>query len=646
MRGHGSSLPLEKEQPAHGRATLRRTWAYVSIFWPQLLGALALTVVTALTTAAGPYLIGMSIDKYISHGDRAGLARTMLALFAVYVVGYGATTVQFRVLGVLAQRMLARFRSAIFSAIQGLDKEYFDRHEAGDLMSRTVNDVEALNSLLSQGLIQTIGSVFGMVAIVVAMFSLEWRLALAALVVIPFAFLATNLFARLARSSFRRTRVAIGDVSANIQEDISGIRTAQAFNRTQTNTERFRRRNAENRDANVSAVGVTSAFTPVMDILGTTATAIVALYGGWLTLKTPPLVSVGVLVAFLTYVQQFFRPVQLVSTFYAQAQSALAAAERIFDLIDRKPTVVDRPGAPSLDEAVGRLGGAADGDGAAAAGVRVGGIGAAGGAGPGPAVGRGRVTFDHVAFSYLPEQAVLDDVSFEALPGQTVALVGATGAGKSTVTNLLLRFYDADHGSVLVDGVDVRTVTQASLRAHMGLVLQESFLFTGTIADNIRYGRIEATDDEVQAAARLVGAHAFIESAPDGYRQEVGERGSGLSQGQRQLIALARAVIRDPRILILDEATASVDTRTEAAIQTALDTLMHERTTVVVAHRLSTIVKADQILVLDHGRIVERGTHAELLARAGAYAALYDRQFGVSGSDGATESSPSPPAGE
>ena len=330
--------------------------------------------------------------------------------------------------------------------------------------------------------------------------------------------------------------MAIGDVSANIQEDISGIRTAQAFNRTQANTERFRLRNAENRDANVSAVGVTSAFTPVMDILGTTATAIVALYGGWLTLKTPPLITVGVLVAFLTYVQQFFRPIQLVSTFYAQAQSALAAAERIFDLIDRRPTVVDVPGAPTLDEALALRSGGADGDAAGRYGpaaVAAGGNGApgAGVVGPVAAGVRGRVTFDRVGFSYLPDQPVLADVSFEALPGQTVALVGATGAGKSTVTNLLLRFYDADEGSVLVDGVDVRTVTQASLRAHMGLVLQESFLFNGTIADNIRYGRIEATDDEVRAAARLVGAHGFIELTPEGLPARGGRAGQRSQPG-------------------------------------------------------------------------------------------------------------------
>jgi len=579
-------------------------------------------VVGALSLAAGPYLIGRAIDQAIAPGDRGVLTQIMLLLLAAYLVGLAANVAQFRLIGRVGQVVLARFRSQIFAAVQKLDKGFFDRHGTGDLMSRLVNDVEVLNTLFSQGIAQTVGSVVGLAGIIVAMLLLDWRLALASFLVIPLMLLTTGVFARLARRAFRRTRQAIGDVSSDIQEDIGGVKVAQAFNRTELNTERFRERNAANRDANVGAVGITSAFTPVMDVLSTVATGIVALYGGWLALRSPPEVTVGVVVAFLTYVQQFFRPIQAMSAFYTQAQAALAAAERIFELVDRQPRVLDAPDGLELATAIGRL--ASHGSG------RAGASGASGGdertEDPHGTV-TGRVTFSRVSFAYEPDRPILEDVSFEALPGQTVAIVGPTGAGKTTIINLLLRFYDVDGGAVLLDGVDVRTVTQASLRTEMGLVPQEPFLFAGSVADNIRYGRMDATPEEVEEAARLAGAHGFIASLDGGYEQEVGERGGGLSQGQRQLVAFARAVLRDPRVLVLDEATASVDSRTEALIQQALERLMEQRTTIVIAHRLSTVRRADLILVIDGGRVVERGTHEELLEADGLYADLYSRQF-------------------
>ncbi len=476
---------------------------------------------------------------------------------------------------------------------------------------------------------------FGLIGILIAMLALDWRLALASFAVIPVMLLLTNVFARLSRRAFRRTRESIGDVSAEIQEEIAGVKVAQAFNRTGENQQRFERRNAANRDANVNATAVTSAFTPAIDVLSTVATAIVAGYGGYLALQGA--ITVGVVVAFLTYVQQFFRPIQALSTFYTTAQASLAAAERIFDLIDTPPDLVDAPGAGAMPPIVGR------------------------------------VTFEQASFSYgerpttaknqeprtknqeprtenqeprtngqrttdnglregvlhtpQPTGYQLQDVSLVAEPGQTMAIVGPTGAGKTTLVNMIGRFYDVREGVVAIDGVDVRDVTRASLRSQMGVVLQDSFLFSGTIAENIRYGRLDATDAEVEAAARAANAHDFIARLPEGYQTKIGERGGTLSQGQRQLIGIARAILADPRILILDEATSSVDTRTEALIQAALKTLLKGRTSFVIAHRLSTIREADQVLVMQEGQIVERGTHAELLELGAVYSELYRRQF-------------------
>jgi ATP-binding cassette subfamily B protein/subfamily B ATP-binding cassette protein MsbA len=599
------------ERAAQGGVVLRRLAGYLRPFWRVLLGVLALVIVGAVAQALGPYLIGQAIDGAIGTGDGARLDRTMVLLLLVYVGGAVASRFQFITMGAVGQRTLARLRTEIFSTIQRLSLRFFDRQPAGDLMSRLVNDTDVLNQLFSQGLVQVLGSLFGLTGILIAMLALDWRLALASFVVIPAMLLLTNVFARLSRRAFRRTRESIGDVSSEIQEEIAGVKVAQAFNRTGENQRRFEQRNAANRDANVNATAITSAFTPAIDVLSTVATAIVAGYGGYLAIHG--VVTVGVVVAFLTYVQQFFRPIQALSSFYTTAQASLAAAERIFDLIDTPPDLTDAPGARAM-----------------------------------PSIA-GRVEFDHVSFSYGSRQGVgsqgmgdgrnpqsltpssqpptLDEVSLVAEPGQTVAIVGPTGAGKTTLVNMIGRFYDVGEGAVLIDGQDVRAVTRASLRSQMGVVLQDSFLFAGTVAENIRYGRLDATDAEVEAAARAAYAHDFIARMPDGYQTRLGERGGTLSQGQRQLLGIARAILANPRILILDEATSSVDTRSEALIQSALKVLLKGRTSFVIAHRLSTIRDADQVLVMDAGRIVERGTHDELLARGGMYADLYRRQF-------------------
>jgi ATP-binding cassette subfamily B protein/subfamily B ATP-binding cassette protein MsbA len=598
---HGFQRMIElDEDQAHNRgAVAARLASYLKPYWPHLSLMLIMVVISAVAFAAAPFLIGRAIDQFISAGDRAGLGQTMLLLLATYLVSLVAMAGQFYLMGWVGQKVLARMRNEIFAKMQALSLSYFDRHDAGDLMSRLTNDVDVLNQLLSGGLVQMLGGIFQMAAIVVAMIALNWQLALASFLVIPLMVLVTNFLARRARVAFRETRETIGDVNVELEEKISGVRVAQAFSREEADRQRFAELNAANRDANVSAVGITSAFSPAMDVLSTVSIAIVMGFGGYLTIIG--LATIGVVVSFLRYVQQFFRPVQQISQVYAIFQAALAAGERIFDLLDEPLDLTDAIDAREM--------------------LTI----------------EGWVVLEGVDFSYAGRgagngrtgdgEAVLNDVSLSAQPGQTIAIVGPTGAGKTTLVNLLGRFYDVTDGQVLIDGTDVRAVTRASLRRQMGVVLQDSFLFAGSVADNIRYGRLDANDEEVQAAAQAVGADTFIRSLSDGYQTELGERGGTLSQGQRQLISLARAVLADPRILILDEATANVDTRTELVIQSALEKLLQGRTSFVIAHRLSTVRNADQVYVIEDGCIVEHGTHEELLARGGAYADLYARQF-------------------
>ena len=589
MRSIESIASVPQERAENRGTTARRLISELRPYGGQLALGLFLVVVGALSQAGGPYLIGRAIDRYILRGDVPGLLWTMLILLGVYVAGTLATLGQIRQVGGVGQRVLASLRERIFDRLLRLPLRYFDRRPVGDLMSRVTNDVDTLNQLLSQGFTQLLGSFFSLIGIVVAMLLLDWRLALVCFTIIPVMLLVNVYFARRARRAFRTTRETVGDVTAGLQEEITGVREAQAFNRTEANIARFRERNAANRTANVQAVAITSAFAPAIDVLSTLATAVVIGYGGYLVVTGT--LSVGLLAAFLIYVQQFFRPIQLASQVYTQAQAALAGGERIYNILDEDPEPPDPPGMPSL----GTI--------------------------------EGRIEFEGVTFGYEPGRPVIHDVSFEIEPGQTVALVGPTGAGKTTIANLVPRFYDATGGSVRVDGRDVREVKRESLREGIATVLQEPFLFSGTVAENIGYGRQDAMREEVEAAARVASAHDFVSELPDGYDTVLGGGGGNLSQGQRQLLSFARAVLANPRILILDEATSNIDTRTEALIQRALGTLLEGRTSIVIAHRLSTIRTADLILVVADGRIAERGTHAELLEKSGLYADLYRRQF-------------------
>jgi ATP-binding cassette subfamily B protein len=503
-----------------------------------------------------------------------GLGVLILLIVGLYLANSVMAGLQFFLMSWAGFHLLRDLRNRVYQHLQRLSLGYFSRHEAGDVMSRFTNDVDTLQQVI---------------------LSKSWVFALVSLVTLPLMMVVTGWLSGQARLAFRRARREIGAVNADLQESIGAVREVQAFAREEENIEQFASQNAANRDANIRAQAYTSALGPSLEALGYVSLAVVAVVGGLAILTDlqllGPAISLGLIITFIGYTQQFNRPVQQISTLWATLQNAVAGAERIFELLDEVPDLEDKPGAEALPTA------------------------------------RGHVRFEGVEAEYNPGETVLKGIDLEALPGQTIALVGPTGAGKSTILNLLPRFYDVSAGRVTIDGHDVRDVTRKSLRGQIGVVLQDTFLFSDTVMANLRYGRPEASDAEVVDAAKLARAHDFIEKLPQGYDTVLGERGAGLSQGQRQLIAIARVALIDPRILLLDEATSSVDTRTERQIQDALDRLLAGRTSFVVAHRLSTILGADQVLVIDGGEIVERGTHSELLARRGLYFDLYTSQF-------------------
>ncbi|MCC5615493.1 ABC transporter ATP-binding protein/permease [Nostoc sp. CHAB 5836] len=590
MRG---TIPVvaSEENANQQLSTLRRFLQYFLLYRQEIPIALTLVLIGAITQAIGPFFLGWSIDHLIKQGNLQGLLLLLGLLALNYGLGILAIRGQIIRVGWIMQRLLAQLRQDIFIKIQSLPLSFFDRSEAGDLMSRLLNDVNTVNQAFGLTIAQMLGNTFSLVGIIIAMLSINLQLGLLSNLVVPLMIFTTSLFARWARARFRVTRQTIGELSAKLEEDIVSVREAQAFNRVQMNIEEFDILNAANRDANVEAVAITSAFLPSIDFLNTLATAGVLAYGGYLAVTGGA--TVGVVTSFLLYVQQFFRPIQILSQFYTQAQSAFAGLERIFLLLDEPSQLKDAPDATEM-----------------------------------PAI-QGEVRFENVKFGYNPNQLVLKGVNLHAYPGQMVALVGPTGSGKTTIINLILRFYDVSGGAVKIDDTDVRSVTQASLRRQIGIVLQDNILFSGTVAENIAFGAPDSTQADIEAAAQMANVHEFITSLPQGYTTQLGERGAPLSQGQRQLISIARAVLINPRILILDEATSSIDTRTEALVQSAIARLLQGRTSFVIAHRLSTVTQADQVLVIQQGQIVEQGTHAQLINQQGVYGNLYALQLGA-----------------
>ena len=617
--GFGGGGMLTGEAADNTRHTLMRMAAYLRPYRLQLLVVALFVTVSTVLRLYGPMLIGRAIDQFIATGDAAGLRTLAFGILAVYLSAGVASTVQGLIMVTLGQRFVSDIRAGLFSHMQIMSMAFHDRNQVGDLMSRITNDSEAINRTLSNGLIEFVSNVLLLGGTFVAMFILNWQLALAMLVLMPLMLYITSEVTRRSRVAFRTVQHNLGALNAVMEENIAGARVVQAFAREEEVFADFLEVNRTYRKAGMTADIITAALGPMFTTMMTITIAAAALLGGWLAIGG--IVEVGVLATFIIYIMNFFRPMRGIAMLYNQLQSALAGAERIFDALDIEPDVTDHPDAPPLEKI------------------------------------NGDVVFENVSFSYgaeapsapepghsrrdrrpqAPPQAesngqpqpeqVLQNISLHAEPGATIALVGPTGAGKTTIISLLSRFYDVDEGSIRIDGRDIRDVQQASLRKQLGIVLQDTFLFSGTVRENIRYGRLDATNQEVVDAAKLANADGFIRLLPGGYDSQVSEQGNNFSEGQRQLLAIARAVLADPRILILDEATSSVDTRTEVQLQQALLRLLEGRTAFVIAHRLSTIRNADEVLVVNDHRIIERGSHDELLAQKGFYHDLYMSQY-------------------
>lgn len=568
-----------------------RLWAYLRPHRLTVAGALLLVAIYSSMHIVGPYLLKVALDNYvIATQDLFGLTVVSLFFLLSLVVSFFAQMGQTYTMAKVAQSVLSDMRGQLFRKINALSLSYHDRHEAGVTMSRIVNDVAVFQELLTQGVIHMIADGLTLVGTIVIMVSMSPRLATYTFSVLPIMLIATIIFTIYARKAFLRTRETIGQVAAGVQENVSGVRVVQAFSREAVSGDNFDELNRENFRANLVALRIGSTFPPVVEFTSMLARAIVLGFGAAAIISGE--VTVGIVVAFLAYVTRFFEPIRELAQVYTLFQQSMAAGEKIFALLDYPLEVEDRPGASEM-----------------------------------PPI-EGRVEFDHIGFAYTAGVPVLKDVSFVAEAGQTIALVGPTGAGKTSIASLLCRFYELQEGAIRVDGMDIRDVTMASLRSQMGIVPQDPFLFTGTIAENIRFGRPDAPMEEVIEAGKLANAHEFIVRLPQGYETEVFERGQNFSQGQRQLVALARIVLANPRILVLDEATASIDTRTEALIQAAIGRILGGRTSFVIAHRLSTIRNADTILVIDQGQIIQRGSHRDLLLQEGLYRNLYLMQYG------------------
>jgi ATP-binding cassette subfamily B protein len=582
---------------------MRRLLAYLRPYKAQVLLALAAIISASILQLAQPYLMKIAIDRYIARGDLEGMDLIALGFLAVLLLSFALEYVQTYTMQLTGQRIMFDLRMQIYRHLQRLDVRYYDRNPVGRLMTRVTTDVDVLNDMFTAGVVTVFGDVFTLVGIMAVMLTMDWRLALVAFAVLPLIGVVTQWFRRNVREYYRRVRLWIARINAFLQEHITGMSTLQLFRREARSFETFDGINRAHRDANIDSIFYYAVFYPAIEVIGALAAALIIWYGGGRVIEGTA--TLGALVAFIQYSQRFFRPISDLSEKFNILQGAMASSERIFKLLDTPVEVASPVG---LRKTEGRRQEA-----------EVTGLGRDG-RNPG-------IVFEHVWFAYNGDDFVLKDVSFEVNAGERVAIVGATGAGKSTIINLLMRFYDVSKGRILVGGRDIREMDLHELRSLFSLVLQDVHLFSGTIGGNIRLGDPRITDEQVWSAARAVHADTFIERLSDGLASKVAERGSTLSVGQKQLLSFARALAFDPRVLILDEATSSVDTETELLIRDALQVLMNGRTTIAIAHRLSTIQDMNTILVLHKGELREAGNHQELLARRGLYYKLYQLQY-------------------
>jgi ATP-binding cassette subfamily B protein len=587
--GPGGPLGMVFEKPKNAKRTLARLVRYLGGNIPVLAGILCFSAASALITIIATRINGMVVDNYIAKRDIRGLGIICLIMLGIYLFNVAAIYIQQRLMARLAQTTTANIRRDLFSHIEGLPLGYFDSHSSGDLMSRLTNDVDTIGTTMSQNVTQLFSGIINIIGTLIAMLLLSPFLSLVTVAVVPFIVLFTRFITGITRKLFRRQSKELGALNGYIEEIVSGEKVVQLFSREEKSREEFRELNERLRKSGTLAQSVSGLMGPMMNCINNISYLAVAVAGGWMVVQGRA--SVGVVFSFLQYKRQFSDPINQIANLFNTIQSALAAAERIFEVMDQQPEQ-DESDAAEIEAM------------------------------------RGDIVFEDVTFSYIPGTPVLKNAHIYAKSGEQVAIVGPTGAGKTTIISLLTRFYDIDGGCVLIDGTDARKILRNSLRKKVGMVLQDTYLFSETVRDNIRYGAPDAANAEVEEAAKLANAHQFIIHLPHGYDTVLMDNGGNLSQGQRQLLAIARAILANPQVLILDEATSSVDTRTEIHIQQALLTLMKGRTSFIIAHRLSTIKNADKILVINNGEIVESGTHAELLSIAGGfYAHLYNMQY-------------------
>ncbi|WNQ12775.1 ABC transporter ATP-binding protein [Paenibacillus aurantius] len=582
----------EAEDRPFNRTYMKRMLGYLRPHVRTLSIVAVIVVANMLLSLSEPVLIRYAIDKGMLEKNVSVIHVVGLSLLGIRLVSWGFGFFQIRLVNYTGQRILYGLRQQLFDHLQALSFRFFDGRPAGKIMSRITNDTNAIGELINGGLITLLMEFTHLIGIVVILLYWDWKLALMAFTVLPFLYLLVARFRPRIESAWSRSRKTMSAINGNVNETIQGVRVIQAFSREEANNERFRGINTTNKKAFMRAVSLEVMVWPLVELIGMLGTCLVVWYGSSRVIDGD--LSVGFIVAFINYLWRFWGPLSALSKVYSQLLSAMASAERIFEILDTEPEIKDRPGAREL-----------------------------------PPI-RGRVAFENVSFRYQPDKAdVLHGLKVEVKPGQRVALVGPTGSGKSTIVNLIMRFYDPTSGRVTIDGTDLKDVTLSSLRSQMGIVLQDSFIFSGTIEENLLYGKKDATREDMLRAAKSVRVDEFVSRFPDGYATQVEERGSKLSIGQRQLLAFGRVLLADPKILILDEATSSVDTETEQHIQDALNTLLVGRTAFIIAHRLSTIRDADLILVIRDGRIAESGNHDELLRQGGTYANLYHNQFAM-----------------